>query len=842
MSNGTDHKVRRVAVATLVLFIVNVPLGTSVKESKMSQTALPKSPATENYSSRNLPAELSGQLKVEKLVMKKLKKEILANIVDKMEKSTSKFSIFRSSSLEREIPPLHTKKRKLFDGSLKHLFLKKYTTLLLNFTYTRKMHESQSQMDSISNEFTDSVRISKIETPLLKPLSSSDEPPLIIRKGTDIRNEIDVYCKGYDCEVRKRLNRITTDSVPNHTVFYALNADANSQGSGVPQMAQLVNITMQHTAKREKTLSEVDYRSNINTLLDAVSTIKLSEARYGTLGGSSDLNIALPVDRSLHLTAEFLEVTPSFRSEEGEKKLQIFQTGTSADSSPVLRIQELFSHLNSKGNSVPDGVLKSSLASLSLPVNKYRNPLFDSSKGQKFNKKYLHPSPVDKMEDVNLPQRKCVKRRKSVNLDLLNADAITSDMANAASSTAEQKIACASVSHSHKKIDFINKVYKYPRELKSFGSIFNNFNPQKTYQQKSHFNDLEVTNPNYGYDMPTWSSSREIEPIEVPSTPEDSSKYFTDNQEDSNSDDDISATNESPNSLSSTNNESNPENAGSINADDMTTWSSSGEIEPNEVISTSEDSRKYFTVNQEDSNSDDDISATNESPNSLSSTSNESNPENAGSTNANDMTTWSSSGEIEPNEVTSTSDDSPKYFTRREGDSDSNDTINKTNDSLTFMPRQENLIPVNTPADSTPNQHISTLPTLTSSTSTSTPSRSSLRVQSNLPPFFWRTNTTKDVLPPDYFMESEMAKDQKQSTSQSHKNPIKPLFSVEHEGGPRANDEQTAWSFAYVHAHGSLVHYSASHWGSYCISCHKKALEVVQPETSLCSHTCLSPQ
>uniref|UniRef100_A0A0X3PHP7 Uncharacterized protein n=1 Tax=Schistocephalus solidus TaxID=70667 RepID=A0A0X3PHP7_SCHSO len=827
-----------------------------------------------------------------------------------MEKSTSKFSIFRSSSLEREIPPLHTKKRKLFDGSLKHLFLKKYTTLLLNFTYTRKMHESQSQMDSISNEFTDSVRISKIETPLLKPLSSSDEPPLIIRKGTDIRNEIDVYCKGYDCEVRKRLNRITTDSVPNHTVFYALNADANSQGSGVPQMAQLVNITMQHTAKREKTLSEVDYRSNINTLLDAVSTIKLSEARYGTLGGSSDLNIALPVDRSLHLTAEFLEVTPSFRSEEGEKKLQIFQTGTSADSSPVLRIQELFSHLNSKGNSVPDGVLKSSLASLSLPVNKYRNPLFDSSKGQKFNKKYLHPSPVDKMEDVNLPQRKCVKRRKSVNLDLLNADAITSDMANAASSTAEQKIACASVSHSHKKIDFINKVYKYPRELKSFGSIFNNFNPQKTYQQKSHFNDLEVTNPNYGYDMPTWSSSREIEPIEVPSTPEDSSKYFTDNQEDSNSDDDISATNESPNSLSSTNNESNPENAGSINADDMTTWSSSGEIEPNEVISTSEDSRKYFTVNQEDSNSDDDISATNESPNSLSSTSNESNPENAGSTNANDMTTWSSSGEIEPNEVistsedsrkyftvnqedsnsdddisatnespnslsstnnesnpenagstnandmttwsssgeiepnevTSTSDDSPKYFTRREGDSDSNDTINKTNDSLTFMPRQENLIPVNTPADSTPNQHISTLPTLTSSTSTSTPSRSSLRVQSNLPPFFWRTNTTKDVLPPDYFMESEMAKDQKQSTSQSHKNPIKPLFSVEHEGGPRANDEQTAWSFAYVHAHGSLVHYSASHWGSYCISCHKKALEVVQPETSLCSHTCLSPQ
>uniref|UniRef100_A0A0X3PQA7 Uncharacterized protein n=1 Tax=Schistocephalus solidus TaxID=70667 RepID=A0A0X3PQA7_SCHSO len=600
MSNGTDHKVRRVAVATLVLFIVNVPLD------------------------------------------------------------------------------------------------------------TRKMHESQSQMDSISNEFTDSVRISKIETPLLKPLSSSDEPPLIIRKGTDIRNEIDVYCKGYDCEVRKRLNRITTDSVPNHTVFYALNADANSQGSGVPQMAQLVNITMQHTAKREKTLSEVDYRSNINTLLDAVSTIKLSEARYGTLGGSSDLNIALPVDRSLHLTAEFLEVTPSFRSEEGEKKLQIFQTGTSADSSPVLRIQELFSHLNSKGNSVPDGVLKSSLASLSLPVNKYRNPLFDSSKGQKFNKKYLHPSPVDKMEDVNLPQRKCVKRRKSVNLDLLNADAITSDMANAASSTAEQKIACASVSHSHKKIDFINKVYKYPRELKSFGSIFNNFNPQKTYQQKSHFNDLEVTNPNYGYDMPTWSSSREIEPIEVPSTPEDSSKYFTDNQEDSNSDDDISATNESPNSLSST--------------------------------------------------------------------SNESNPENAGSTNANDMTTWSSSGEIEPNEVTSTSDDSPKYFTRREGDSDSNDTINKTNDSLTFMPRQENLIPVNTPADSTPNQHISTLPTLTSSTSTSTPSRSSLRVQSNLPPFFWRTNTTKDVLPPDYFMESEMAKDQKQSTSQSHKNPIKPLL------------------------------------------------------------------
>uniref|UniRef100_A0A0X3PW21 Uncharacterized protein n=2 Tax=Schistocephalus solidus TaxID=70667 RepID=A0A0X3PW21_SCHSO len=668
MSNGTDHKVRRVAVATLVLFIVNVPLD------------------------------------------------------------------------------------------------------------TRKMHESQSQMDSISNEFTDSVRISKIETPLLKPLSSSDEPPLIIRKGTDIRNEIDVYCKGYDCEVRKRLNRITTDSVPNHTVFYALNADANSQGSGVPQMAQLVNITMQHTAKREKTLSEVDYRSNINTLLDAVSTIKLSEARYGTLGGSSDLNIALPVDRSLHLTAEFLEVTPSFRSEEGEKKLQIFQTGTSADSSPVLRIQELFSHLNSKGNSVPDGVLKSSLASLSLPVNKYRNPLFDSSKGQKFNKKYLHPSPVDKMEDVNLPQRKCVKRRKSVNLDLLNADAITSDMANAASSTAEQKIACASVSHSHKKIDFINKVYKYPRELKSFGSIFNNFNPQKTYQQKSHFNDLEVTNPNYGYDMPTWSSSREIEPIEVPSTPEDSSKYFTDNQEDSNSDDDISATNESPNSLSSTSNESNPENAGSTNANDMTTWSSSGEIEPNEVISTSEDSRKYFTVNQEDSNSDDDISATNESPNSLSSTNNESNPENAGSTNANDMTTWSSSGEIEPNEVTSTSDDSPKYFTRREGDSDSNDTINKTNDSLTFMPRQENLIPVNTPADSTPNQHISTLPTLTSSTSTSTPSRSSLRVQSNLPPFFWRTNTTKDVLPPDYFMESEMAKDQKQSTSQSHKNPIKPLL------------------------------------------------------------------
>ncbi|VDL94034.1 unnamed protein product [Schistocephalus solidus] len=391
-------------------------------------------------------------------------------------------------------------------------------------------------MDSISNEFTDSVRISKIETPLLKPLSSSDEPPLIIRKGTDIRNEIDVYCKGYDCEVRKRLNRITTDSVPNHTVFYALNADANRQGSGVPQMAQLVNITMQHTAKREKTLSEVDYRSNINTLLDA-----------------------------------------------------------------------------------------------------------------------------------------------------------------------------------------------------------------KTYQQKSHFNDLEVTNPNYGYDMPTWSSSGETEPIEVPSTPEDSSKYFTDNQEDSNSDDDISATNESPNSLSSTNNESNPENAGSINADDMTTWSSSGEIEPNEVISTSEDSRKYFTVNQEDSNSDDDISATNESPNSLSSTNNESNPENAGSTNANDMTTWSSSGEIEPNEVTSTSDDSPKYFTRREGDSDSNDTINKTNDSLTFMPRQENLIPVNTPADSTPNQHISTLPTLTSSTSTSTPSRSSLRVQSNLPPFFWRTNTTKDV-------------------------------------------------------------------------------------------------